>query len=201
MSSDLKTDYTSEALLRLLSTLQGGTNYEALASSFIDRCQELETAAHPMLEQRSIDLAEGDRLDRIGAIVIVPRGGRDDDDYRLRIRAELAILQSNGTALDLINILQLLTGQASTTDIKLDEYFPKTVYMRPQNHILADVTEAGTIQALLRRAVSAATNLQLIYTLSEVDDDNLFRFSDTSGTPETSSSKGFGNGTFTGVTN
>ncbi len=198
MSSDLKEDYTSEATLRLLSTLQEGTFTEALAAAFIDRCQELEDAAHPMLEQRSITLAEGDRLDRIGAIVAVPRGGRDDDTYRLRIRAELAILQSGGTALDLITILQLLTGH---TDVKLDEYFPKSVYMRAQNLILADVTEAETIQALLRRAVSAATGFQLIYTLSEADDDNLFRFSDTTDTPETSSSKGFGNGTFAGVTN
>ncbi len=196
--STLKTDYTEEALLRILSTLQGGTSYEALASSFLDRCQELEDEAHPMLAQRSITLAEGDRLDRIGALVVVPRGGRTDTDYRLRIRAELAILQSTGTALDLIIILQLLTGH---TDIKLDEYFPKSVYIRAQNFVLADTTEAQTMQVLLRRAVSAATGLQLIYTLIESDDDDLFRFSDTTDTPETSSSKGFGNGTFAGVQN
>lgn len=196
--SDLKSNYTSEALGRLLSTLQGGTGYEALATSFLDRCQELEDAAHPMLAQRSIDNAEGDRLDRIGAIVVVPRGGRTDEDYRLRIRAELAILQSNGTARDLINILQLLTGQL-TPAIELDEYFPKTVYMRSENLALADATEGATMAALLRRAVSAGTNLQLIFSILETDDDNVFRFSDTSGTPETSSSKGFGNGTLNGV--
>ena len=40
----------------------------------------------------------GDRLDGLGVIVDVLRGGRGDDAYRLRIRAELAILKSKGVA-------------------------------------------------------------------------------------------------------
>jgi len=150
-----------------------------------------------LINARSLAIVSGDRLDGLGQIVNVPRSGRTDEEYRLRIRAELAILLSQGTTEDLIGVLQLLLGLSSPPDIQIDEYYPKAIYMRARNFIVNE--DPDMIANLLRRAVSAATNLQFIYTTTESDDDDLFRFSDTNGTSETSSSHGYSNGTLAGA--
>lgn len=194
--ADHKTDYTAEALERLLSTLQGGTKTEALVSSYLDRCQELEDAAYELLEQRGIDSATGDRLDRIGALVGIPRGGQEDNTYRLRIRAEIAVLNSDGLASDILDVLRLLVG-ATVAQVSISEYFPKTVYVYTHNLIVDEDT--AVIASLLRRAVSAGTELQFIFSTVEVNDANTFHFSETPGTSEAAKTYGFGNGTLNGV--
>lgn len=186
-----KLDYTTEALDRLLESLKERDKVAALVASFLDRCQELEDAAYPIIEQRDIDQAVGHRLERIGQIVNVDRAGRTDDDYRLRIRAEFAILRSNGTIDDIINVLQLLLGMP-TTDILVEQQFPKSLYVRPRNWVVTEDTILLATQ--LRRAVSAGTELQLITTDTEADDDDLFRYGDAGS--ELTSSKGFGSGKY-----
>ena len=129
-------------------------------------------------------------------------GDFDEDvwiPHRLRIRGELAILKSTGVIADLTATLQVLLGTA-TPDFLVNEYYPKTVYVRARN-IDTTGTDMAQVLALLRRALPAGSDLHLIYSTSEADDANLFRFSSTSGTPELSSTKGFGNGTLTGVQN
>lgn len=191
---DKKTDYTQEAIGRLLASLADKTTLNALISSFLDRCQELEDAAYPLYEQRNIDDATGDRLDGFGQIFNVARAGRSDDDYRLRLRAELAILLSQGTAYDLLRVYQLLIGQ-TPLDMRYSDYTPKTVYIRPRDF---DATgfDMDTIANLIRRAAPAGTHVHVLYSF-ESDDDNVFKFG-ASGS-ELSSSNGFGNGTFSGV--
>lgn len=192
-----KTDYTSEALDRLLSTLKGDPKTDALISSFVDRCQELEDAAYPMVEQRNLDVAEGTMLDRIGSIVNLPRGGRDDDDYRLRIRAEIAILNSDGLASDMIQVLQLLVGEEAG-DIELDEGFPKALTMRARNHDHDSSDLAmDLILSILVRAASAGTEVDLVYS-NEASDDNVFHFSNTADTVEAGATYGTENGSLAG---
>ena len=188
---------TADGLDLLLEQFSGSVQLRSLLSSFLNRAQDFEDAAHPIIDARNLDVATGHRLDGFGQIANIPRGGLSDDDYRLRIQAELAVLTSQGSIEDLTAILQLLIGMPSPPDIQIDEYCPKAIYMRARDFIVDE--DPAVIGNLLRRAVSAATYLQFIYTPAEADDDDLFRFSDTSGTPEFSSSKGFGNGTFAGA--
>jgi len=190
-------NHTGTALSRLLSQFEGSADFRDLVSSYVNRIQEFENTAFQLLHDRNVNTASGQQLDNFGTLVNVLRGGRADEDYRLRIRAELAIILSQGTVEDLINVLRLLLGLASPPDIQIDEYYPKAIFMRPRNFIVED--DPATVAALLRRAASAATNLQFIYSQTENDDDDLFRFSDTNGTSETSSSHGYSNGTYTGA--
>jgi len=180
-----KLDYATESLGRLLDQFNGSVNLRLLASSYVERAQDLENVAHQLLAGRRIDVAVGDRLDGLGKIVNILRSGRGDDfydplsgpdrgSYRLRIRAELAVLTSQGTTEDLIGVLQLLLGLSSPPDIQIDEYYPKAIYMRARNFIVDE--DPVMIANLLRRAVSAATNLQFIYTTTESDDDASLRF-------------------------
>jgi len=189
--------HTVTGLDRMLDQFDGSVNLRLLASSYLDQAQSFEDVAYQLINARSLAIVSGDRLDGLGQIVNVPRNGRTDEDYRLRIRAELAILLSQGTTEDLIGVLRLLLGLSSPPDIQIDEYYPKSIFMRARDFIVTE--DPDMVTALLRRAASAATNLQFIYTTTESDDDDLFRFSDTNGTSETSSSHGYSNGMFTGA--
>lgn len=191
------TTHTSEALANLLEQFQESEDLKSLLTVYVDQCQDIEDAVYPIIDARNINTMTGDRLDGLGEIVNVSRGGRTDAEYRLRIRAELAILKSKGIVQDLISTLQLLIGQR-TPDIQVDEYYPKTIYLRPRN-FRVEADDMDTIANLLRRAAPAGTMVQVIYSTTETDDDNMFRYSDTVDVPETSSAQGFGNGTYTGV--
>lgn len=191
------TTHTADAVGHLAEQFQNSDDLKAFLSATVDRLQDLEDALYPVLATRGIDNMTGDRLDGLGAIVDVPRGGRTDDEYRLRIRAELAILKSVGINRDLIQTLQLLLAMA-TPDIEVDEYYPKTIFLRPRNFD-ASAVDMDLVADLMRRAAPAGTLLQVIYSITETDDDAMFRYSDTAGTPELASTKGFGAGTYTGV--
>ena len=181
----------------MLQQFEGSGDLRALASSFLARAQDFEDAIHPLFAERDIANMTGHRLDGLGQVVKVVRGGRTDDEYRLRLRAEMAVLTSQGSLEDLITVLRLLIDMDTTGSIQIDEYAPKSIYMRARDFIVTE--DPVVVTALLRRAVSAATDLQFIYTTAEAADDDLFRFSDTNGTSETSSSHGYSNGLFTGA--
>lgn len=191
------TTHTATALAQLIEQFQDSSDIKALIAAFVDRAQDLENALFPLLEIRNVDTMTGDRLDGLGQIVNVGRGGRTDDEYRLRIRAELAILKSTGIARDLVSTLQLLIAQ-TVADIQVDEYYPKTIYLRPRNFSVGS-TDMDAVAGLLRRAAPAGTSLQVIYSTTETSDDAMFRYSDTAGTPELSSTHGFGAGTYCGA--
>jgi hypothetical protein len=190
-------NHTETALDRLLGQFCDSTNLRALAASYVDRFQDLEDAGTRLINERGIGTATGARLDGIGSVFAVPRGGRTDEEYRLRLQAEIAVLSSHGSLEDLIGVLVLLLGLSDPPSIQIDEYFPKSIFLRVRDFIVTEDTDF--IATTLRRAVSAGTFLQFIHTLTEADDEDLFRFSDTNGTSETSSSHGYSNGTFTGA--
>jgi hypothetical protein len=180
-----------------LEQFKGSVQLRNLVSSYLGGAQDFEDVAYQIINARSLDIVAGYQLDGLGQIVNLPRSGLEDEEYRLRIKAELAVLTSQGSIEDLTVILQLLIGMPSPPDIQIDEYYPKAIYMRARDWIVDE--DPVVITNLLRRAVSAATYLQFIYTPDEADDDDLFRFSNTTDTPEFSSSKGFGNGTLAGA--
>ena len=192
-----KLDHTSEALGRLIDQFDGSVSVRSLASSYVDQAQAFENVAHQLLAGRRIDIAVGDRLDGLGQIVNVPRSGRGDDyyeavsfdqrsSYRLRIRAELAVLLSQGSVEDLIAVLRLLIGTGTSPDFELVEYYPKMLYTRPIDYVLTeDPTVIGT---MLKRAVSAATQLWFVY--SEQLDASTFTLSSQGAATESSSSLG-----------
>lgn len=181
------TAFTATGLLQLLSQFDGSPNLRDLASSFLDQAQALEDAAHPLLAERSLDNMTGHRLDGFGQVVAVMRAGRTDEEYRTRLRAELAILLSNGLAEDLLNIAQLLI-QMTTADYELVEYYPKTIYIRPVDHVLT--SDPVAVGSQLRRAVSAATEMLFVYSL--FDDSETFTLSSQGATVETSTALGLG---------
>lgn len=180
-------DHTATALNRLLDQFANSTSLKALLSSYVDQVQALEDVASRLLHERGVDTASGDRLDGLGEIAGVKRSGLDDIDYRKRVRAELAVLRSQGTLDDLFEIVSYL--EEPENGIEAKDYYPKTVYLRLTNHILEQ--DPVMVASLLRRAVSAATQLLFVYSLQL--DAATFTLSSQAATSETSSLLGLAN--------
>jgi hypothetical protein len=188
--SDQKTDIVIEGLDRLLDQFDGSVNLRLLAASYLQQAQDLEDAAWPILAERGLTNMTGDRLDGLGDNIGLKRSGRDDDNYRIAITAELLVLRSNGTAEELFLILRtLFPGQPGMTFEYL-ELIPKTVYFRliDMPMIIFPTGTADRVADTLRRAVSAAT--ELLYVFGMRTDDELFTLSSQGAVTESSSAIG-----------
>lgn len=197
--SDQNTSYAATALSRLIDQFQGSVKLRALTSALVDRVQDLEDAAWPLLAERSIDLATGDRLDGLGQIVGLDRGGLNDADYRVELRGEFAILSSSGTAEYIISVAQIL--QASAAAFNIRELFPKWLGLDFGDH--AFVGDAIRTGRLIRRAVSAATDFHMLY--QEQPNADTFSISTATVVVQNDPDRGFANdaqttgGRFAGV--
>ena len=180
--SDQNTTIVSEGLTRLLDQFKGSPNLLALATSYLEQVQTLEDAAWPLLAERGIDNMTGDRLDGLGEILGHSRGGRSDAVYRLALKGELAVLQSEGTAEEMIALAQLLI-QMPTADYEVIEYWPKGFYIRPVDHVLTQ--DPALIGTMLDRAISAATTMSFVYSL--LSDTYTFQLSSQGAVTESSS--------------
>ncbi|MDH3598033.1 MAG: hypothetical protein OEU26_00170 [Candidatus Tectomicrobia bacterium] len=160
--SDQNTTITATALSRMLQQFEGSANLRLLASSYTDQAQAFEDAAWPLLGERGIDNATGDRLDRIGAVVKTMRSGRADAAYRQALKARMAVLQSTGTEADLLTITDLLV-QMGTPDYDFTEYFPKGVVIRPVDNAVTRLVGRSTGTAL-KQGVSAGTTMHFVYS-------------------------------------
>lgn len=166
--SDKDITVTEDGLDQLLDQFDGSLNLRLLLSSYLAQAQAFEDAIHPLLLERSLAAATGDRLDGLGQIAGLGRAGLDDDDYRLAIIAEFAILQSNGTAEEMLTILDLLLQLSPNpvTSFELVEYFPKTLYLRPvdREEFFLEPVNMDAIGTALRRAISAGTELLFVWS-------------------------------------
>lgn len=84
-------------------------NLAALLTTFLDPIQEIENQIWFVLYGRMVEYAEGDALDMLGRIVGQERNSASDDVFRARIAVRIRINQSFGRALDVIEMLMLLT--------------------------------------------------------------------------------------------
>lgn len=117
-------DITSNALDRLPTQFKGKERIEGMIAAFTDQLQEIEDVLSDLVEFRALDNAQGAQIDVIGKIVGEPRKGRNDDLYKLWVRARIAINTSRGTPEDLIKVFNIVTG---STRSHLHEYRPAEV--------------------------------------------------------------------------
>ncbi|MDH4281376.1 MAG: hypothetical protein OEV36_01870 [Myxococcales bacterium] len=192
--SEENTTIVETGLGRLLDQFKGSVNLKLLLQSYLQRVQDLEAAAYPLYTERSLANATGDRLDRIGQLFGITRGGRDDTAYRLAITTELAILFSRGTEVELLNIVQLVV-QMPTADYDYVEYYPKTVYLRPVNYPISAGYNAQSAKIAVARAASAGTRVLFVYAFQV--DSILFTLSSLPSTVQTSPNLGLANDTKT----
>lgn len=184
------TDHAAQAREKLLQQFKGLDNWADLLNVYSAQIQDIEDMLFQQIDVRFLDDALGDLLDGLGRIVGVERGGLSDDEYRIRIRAQIKINLSSGTIEDISEIMTLVLPGA--TAFELAEEFP--------GQFLVDVTDVlpGTdgefVSGILQKAKAGGVRAILAWY---VDEDS-FQFT-VSGTVESDADRGFGDDTITTV--
>lgn len=94
---------------RLTSILQGKDDIRGWLGAFQPTLEEIERALADLLQNRWIDTAAGKQLDGCGSIVLEPRIGRYDEEYRAAIRYRIFVITSQGTPSDINQAVRILT--------------------------------------------------------------------------------------------
>ena len=68
-----------------------------------------------LLAERALEVAADEQLDVLGRVLVLPRAGASDDDYRLRLKARLLVLRSCGGPEDIIAVFRVLFGAVEMT--------------------------------------------------------------------------------------
>lgn len=178
-------DHVETAPDKLLEQFKERPIFAALLRVFVAEFQKVEDAAWEVTTFRRIDSAEGDLLDRLGAIVVRPRGDLGDIDYRIAIRAQIRILKSTGRPEDLIAIALLSTPLG--TDITYIDEYPAGLRIDVRNQVTWPVS---ILFAGLRQARCVAVRAGLIWSVEP--EGTRFRFSASTTASETSATEGFG---------
>lgn len=101
-----RTDIVKTAIGHKYTQFNGAPIMEAIIASYAVQAQELENVFVNLWVLRVLDNAENAQLDTLGKIVGEPRQGRDDDDYRLAIRARVLSNRSNASVEDILAVLK-----------------------------------------------------------------------------------------------
>lgn len=103
-------DHEERALSRFTYQYSEADVMKGLAQIWAERTQVLEDAAWTLLTDRWADSAEGQQLNRLGAIVGEPRSGRDEEEYRQAIQTRISVNRSGGEPERIIEFLRRIAG-------------------------------------------------------------------------------------------
>lgn len=160
-------DHEEQALAQLITQYRDKPDLEHWIRSYARESQELEDVLWDIIEQRTVDSATGDLLQKIGKIVGQPYRGEGDEAYRVLVKARIAINRSNGQWRDLRTVTAVLLADASrrwatsgtmSLKLRIDEQLSD----RP-----------GLEQVLIEAAAQAGVRVDLTYS---VDPDTTDRF-------------------------
>lgn len=110
-----------EGLDLLLDQFKNKPRIEGWLKSYLRQTQLLVDAAYDVLVKRWIDNATGAQLDAIGRLVGEGRKGREDELYRLFIRARIRINRSAGKVTDVLEVLAIISPG---TSVRYHESYP-----------------------------------------------------------------------------
>lgn len=184
------TEHESVGAARLITRFKGSNAPLVVAATRIvlRRIQHLEDVLWDVYTLSWLDTAEGVQLDNLGAIVGEPRKGRGDDQYRVWIRARIAINRGNGKVSDVLKVARLVLGEGPSI-----EYVPRypAAYEIEVLESSADMVE---VAAILNEARGAGIGFEL-HATSVLQSAHTFTFAedDTPGVLDTD--KGFGDDT------
>lgn len=100
-------DTQAKGVARLLHQFARATKYRALVGTKLERWQRLENAIWQFIDALSLESDKSFALDLIGQILNRRRNGLSNDDFRLALRAQIAILRNGGRLKDLFIIFGL----------------------------------------------------------------------------------------------
>ena len=151
-------DIVSDAVARLTDDYRDKPVMRALAETLAERFAAEDEVELELYTQQWIDNAEGELLDAIGEIVGEPRLGRDDDKYRLHLRARVLINRSNGKISDTTKIAKLILNPEA---VFLYVPEPPAAYVVRVTDMTVD---ASDVVGILRQVTPAGVGFRLEYS-------------------------------------
>lgn len=152
-------DHAALAVERLITILKETTVQDLIEAIATTSNQAVDEATVAVIDARTLDGATGVQLDLIGTVVGQPRNGLSDDaDYRLRLRARIAINRSGGTAEDILSAVDLLITSSQTLELR--EEFPAALTLFV---LSAAVSNPDEINLALQNLKSSGVSARLQY--------------------------------------
>lgn len=176
MSAVYILDWVADYATRYLETLLAQWRQprrEGITAALLSELQELEDATQQVYRGCNLDDAEGEQLNRLGRLLLVPRDGREDAVYRTRLRVEIAILTSAGTPPDIIAVVRAAVTPG--VEFRYAESYPAGLVIS----VLDPIPEflPPELFQFLNRARALGIRLSLVY--SSYDEAHTFAFSPT----------------------
>lgn len=137
---------------------------------FSEQLQELEHTFNRIDQWRSIDDAEGTTLDRIGRVVLQPRGTATDEVYRILLKSKIARNLSTGDINTIINVLAVALD-VEPSEITIQEMYgdplePEPAAIKVIQLPLEQINEAGMsphhFAQIVQRTVAAGVRVGII---------------------------------------
>jgi hypothetical protein len=153
------------------------TNFEKILTAWVTGWQTLQDVISQLLTLRSIDRGSGEQLDLIGRIVLQPRNGDVDADYRRKLRARISTNKSRGVPLDIFKVCRLVVPEVGPRFIYRNEG-NATVTMTVADYALP-LNVATILISHLRQVVSSGVRLTLEVSVAEPEET--FGFFDSDG--------------------
>lgn len=171
-----KTTYVAEGPSFFTSFLHGCPITEKILGSHSSGVQSFEDALAEVLVCHLLDTAGDSQLDDMGDLVGELRLGRADEDYRGAIKLRIRINRSNGTAEEILGIIDLLVAGVDFTYTEMPlAYFRVEAY---------DISTPVAI-ALLRnvgKAKPVGIRGELMFSKDDITNGDYFRWDHTTPT-------------------
>lgn len=171
----LVTDHVDDALAKLLIQFRGQPHLQQILSAYLVQDQEIEQTLIDLMLLRYLATAAGAQLDGIGRIVIEPRAGKADDDYRAAIAGAIKRNNAHSQPEDLIELfvlllpayaIQYINGHRASFELRIvGAYDPLAAPL------------IGTLSDQLHTAKGGGVTGGILW--SEFDDANTFTLADS----------------------
>jgi len=152
-------DHIAETEKRIPLRFANSTRFLKFLSLFIRRLQNIDDIREAIFRERSLDIARGANLDKLGRTLDFPRRNNwDDEVYRFILRVILRVRRSNSTLFDILDVATLLQTE-SDLPVQVIPAFPKALIVQMANVL---PIQKPLIVDLLLDTVSATTGLNII---------------------------------------
>lgn len=165
------------------------SNFQKFTAALADPFVDLENSWHQMLAMRDVNTSEGVHLSQLGKLVGKPRTVISDDElYRRKVRAQVAVNKSNGRIDELLAIAELVVFD-DDAEYVLDNQGNAAYVIRIEGIVLDWAVAMLLIEFLRKATVGGVRVIVEWWTQLEAE---VFRFAPFTGV---SASKGFGDTT------
>lgn len=180
MPLTLNTDMVREASEKLRKQFQDKPVIGGLVNSWVSELQILAGVFDDICGHVDINQAAGASLDVWGLLLVEPRSGRNDSDYRNVLLTKVLVNNSSGLASELLAIVRQVLDPADP--IILEEYYPS--YGKIEVLGVTDPVDAALVGRFLQKAKQAGVHINLhfgqalpAFTIGNIGDPDLDGFS------------------------